>query len=69
MNEKYSELIKDIATMIADQDRENYLLKMELENVKAQLEHCEKRRELAENALEDYVARDAIKCAEGKCNA
>ena len=69
MKEKYSELIKDIATMIADQDRENYLLKMELENVKAQLEHCERQRAAAEAQLEDVVARNACKCMEGKCNA
>ena len=69
MKEKYSELIKDIATIIADQERENYLLKMELENVKSQLEYCERQRELAENDLEDVVARNACKCMEDKCNA
>ena len=69
MIEKYSEVIKGIANVIADQDRENFLLKMELENVKAQLEHCEKQRAAAEAQLEDYVARHACKCKEGNINA
>lgn len=35
--DKYKELIKDIAEIIADQGRENFLLKHELEKTKAQL--------------------------------
>lgn len=69
MAEKYSEFIKGIARVIAEQDTENFLLKMELENVKAQLAHCEKQRAAAEAQLEDIVARNACNCEEGNVNA
>lgn len=35
--DKYKQLINDIAEIIADQGRENFLLKHELEKTKAQL--------------------------------
>ena len=41
MNEKYNELIKDIACIIADAERENFLLRCELEETRAQLEKAE----------------------------
>ena len=51
--DKYKELLKDIATIIADAHRENFLLSSELERVKGQLE-------AAETKIEDIVARQAV---------
>ena len=66
--DKYNELLKDIARMIADTDRENFLLKCDLENTKAQLAaaedriaRAERKRADAEEQLETVVAKNAIK--------
>lgn len=66
--DKYNELLKDIARMIADTDRENFLLKCDLENAKAQLAaaedriaRAEKEKAIAEEQLETVVAKQAIK--------
>lgn len=66
--DKYNELLKDIARMIADTDRENFLLKCDLENAKAQLAaaedriaRAEKQKAAAEEQLETVVAKQAIK--------
>lgn len=61
MEEKYSEFIKGIARVIAEQETANILLKMELENVKSKLEHCERERAAMEAQIEDIIARNAIK--------
>lgn len=61
MAEKYSEFIKGIASVIAEQETANILLKMELENVKSKLEHCERERAAMEAQIEDIIARNAIK--------
>lgn len=66
--DKYNQLLLDIARMIVDTDRENFLLKCDLENAKAQLEaaedritRAEKQRAAAEEQLETVVAKQAIK--------
>lgn len=41
--DKYTELLKDIATLIADTHRENFLLKCELQQAQKQLEASEER--------------------------
>lgn len=41
--EKYKEMIKDIATLIADTDRENFLLKCQLEETQKQLAAAEQK--------------------------
>lgn len=62
--DKYKELIKEIATIITDQARENYLLKHDLEKTRAQL-----------HAAESKLARleQPVMCgkyeSEGECNA
>lgn len=51
--DKYKELLRDIATMIADANRENFLLNAELERTKQQLAEAEER-------LETVVAKRAV---------
>lgn len=51
--EKYTELIKDIARLIVDADRENILLKCDLERTKQQLAK-------AEEQLETVVAKHVV---------
>lgn len=41
--DKYNELLKDIATLIADTNRENFLLKCELNRTKEQLAAAESK--------------------------
>lgn len=41
MENKYKELLKDFACLIADTDRENFLLKHELDVTKQKLEKAE----------------------------
>lgn len=57
--DKYTELLKDIATIIADAHREKFLLSCELEKVKAQLSR-------AEEQLEDAVALNALMMAKAE---
>lgn len=45
--DKYTELLKDIATLIADTNRENFLLKCELNRTKEQLASAESKIALA----------------------
>lgn len=52
--DKYNQLLLDIARLIADTDRENFLLKADLERVKGQLS-------AAEEQLETAVASAAVK--------
>lgn len=66
--DKYNQLLLDIARLIADKDRENILLKYDLENAEAQLKaaedriaRAEKERAAAEEQLETVVAKQAIK--------
>lgn len=56
MNEKYTELIKEIAGIITDGERERYFLKAELAETKEMLERAEQYIEQLENRLN--------KCAE-----
>lgn len=51
--DKYTELIKDIARLIADTDRENFLLKSELSRANQMIA-------AAEEQLEAVVARNAV---------
>lgn len=51
--DKYNQLLLDIARLIADTDRENFLLKTDLERVKGQLS-------AAEEQLETVVAKSAV---------
>lgn len=51
--DKYNQLLLDIARLIVDTDRENFLLKTDLERVKGQLE-------VAEEQLETVVAKNAV---------
>lgn len=76
--DKYNQLLLDIARLIADTDRENFLLKCDLENTKAQLAaaedriaHAEKRQAAAEDQLERVVAERAVEMMkeEGKRGA
>ena len=63
--DKYTELLKDIARLIADTDRENFLLRSDLERVKGQLS-------AAEEQLETAVASAAVemmRSEEGKRGA
>lgn len=46
--DKYTELIKDIANLIADTNRENFLLKCELRDTKQQLAEAEGKIALSE---------------------
>lgn len=64
--DKYNELLRDIAALIANTDRDNFLLKCELERVKGQLDAAETRADLAdkraaaaEDQLENVVAKRA----------
>lgn len=64
--DKYNELLRDIAAIIANTDRDNFLLKAELERVKGQLDaaeertaRAEKRAAAAEDQLETVVAKRA----------
>lgn len=50
--DKYTELLRDIARLIVDTDRENFILKADLERTKQQLAH-------AEDQLETVVAKNA----------
>ena len=53
MNEKYTDLIKEIAGIISDGERERYLLSAELERTKAKLD-------AAEAKIEELVAAHAV---------
>lgn len=50
--DKYTELLRDIARLIVDTDRENFILKADLERTKQQLAH-------AEDQIETVVAKRA----------
>lgn len=52
--DKYTELIKDIATLIADTNRENFLLKCELRDTKQQLADAESKIAGARAFVEKY---------------
>lgn len=56
--EKYTQLIKDIARLIAGTDRENILLKCDLERTKHQLAK-------AEEQLETVVAQHVVAMEKG----
>ena len=65
--DKYNQLLLDIAHLIADTDRENILLKYDLQNTKEQLAaaedriaRAEKEKAVAEEQLETVVAKQAI---------
>ena len=65
--DKYNQLLLDIARLIADTDRENILLKYDLQNTKEQLAaaedriaRAEKEKAVAEEQLETVVAKQAI---------
>lgn len=65
--DKYEQLLKDIARLIADTDRENIILKYDLENTKAQLEAAESKIKCkdadltaAYDKIETLVAKQAI---------
>lgn len=62
--DKYNALLRDIAAIIANADRDNFLLKCELERVKGQLA-------AAEDQLETVVAKRAAEMMqeEDKANA
>ena len=64
--DKYNELLRDIAALIVNTDRDNFLLKCELERVKGQLDAAEERADRAdkraaeaEDQLETVVAKRA----------
>lgn len=64
--DKYTELLKDIARLIVDTDRENFLLKTDLEFAKSQIAaaeeriaRAEKEKAAAEEQLETVVAKRA----------
>lgn len=66
--DKYTELLKDIARVIADTDRESILFKYELKNAEAMLEAAEekiKRKDAelaaAHEQIETLVAKNAVK--------
>lgn len=77
--DKYNELIKDIARLIADTNRENFLLKCELDAVKAELasrdavvaaaeaeiERKDQKIAAAEEQLETVVAKQAVEMMKG----
>lgn len=76
--DKYNELLRDIAAIIANTDRDNFLLRAELERVKGQLDAAEeraaqadKRAAAAEDQLETAVAKRAAEMLwqEGENNA
>lgn len=76
--DKYNQLLLDIARLIADTDRENFLLKCDLENTKDQLAaaedriaRAEKEKAFAEEQLENVVAERAVEMMkeEGKRGA
>lgn len=50
---KYDELLKDIARLIADANRENFLLKCELSNTKEQLAAAESKIKAAQEVEAD----------------
>lgn len=65
--DKYTELLKDIATLIADTNRENFLLKCDLEKTKNQLNAAEAKisareaeLECANERISDLVAVKAV---------
>lgn len=53
--DKYTTLLTDIATLIADQNRENYFLKHELDGVKKELEAAEGKISRYESAVRNYI--------------
>ena len=55
--DKYKELIKDVADLISDARRENFLLSVELDEVKAQLSAAEARIK----ALHELGGGEAVK--------
>lgn len=76
--DKYNQLLLDIARLIADTDRENFLLKSELERTNEQLaaaedriERAQKEKAVAEEQLERIVAEQAVEMLkeEGKRGA
>ena len=65
--DKYTELLKDIAKLIAETDRENFLLKYDLEKAEKQLNAAEAKIKAREAELEcanerisDLVAVKAV---------
>ena len=65
--DKYTELIKDIARLIVDTERENFLLKCELDTVKAELTNAEGK--IACKDHEIAAAMDEIKRKDQKIAA
>lgn len=59
--DKYTELLKDIARLIVDADRENFLLKSELSRTRTMLAGMEQQLEtvVAENAVNMMREDDA----------
>lgn len=65
--DKYTELLKDIAALIANTDRENFLLKCDLERAQQQLSAAEEKikareveLECANERISDLVAVHAV---------
>lgn len=58
--DKYTELLKDFAKLIADTDRENFLLKHELDVTKQKLAAAE----VEAKSLEDDIAKLICKFSE-----
>lgn len=64
--DKYTEMLKDFARLIADTDRENFLLKHELEKTKALLDKANAEID----SLQDGIAKMIVKInAEEDANA
>ena len=53
--DKYTTLLTDIATLIADQNREKYFLKHELDDTKKQLAEAESKIDRYESAVRNYI--------------
>lgn len=60
--DKYTELLKDIATLIADTNRENFLLKCELNRAQEQLAD-------AEHKIADALALARVDGGEDRADA
>lgn len=57
--DKYTELLKDFARIIADTDRENFLLKHDLDVTKQKLAKAEAEIESLENSIAKMIVRVA----------
>ena len=55
--DKYTEMLKDFARLIADTDRENFLLKHELDVTKKKLEKAEAEIEQLQEGIAKVIVR------------